>query len=171
MVQIEWCWFHSKIFIFGQVMAKNGAHAHIWAYVFWPIWVNWAENFYGNSGDYYLSIGGEKSKLWCLFFSFDFLATFGGKMGVATTRALNGLGPPNPTKKLGHWVGQPLSWNHFFEISRGEPPPLNEAAKIAIFPELLYLRTHIWSLSALRQQKTLNWAAGLKWFHTKWFHI
>ena len=38
-----------------------------------------------------------------------FLATFGGKMGVATTRALNGLGPPNPTKKLGHWVGQPLS--------------------------------------------------------------
>ena len=24
---------------------------------------NWAEIFYGNSGDYYISIGGEKSKL------------------------------------------------------------------------------------------------------------
>ena len=30
--------FYSKIFIFGQVMVKNGTHAHIWAYVFWPIW-------------------------------------------------------------------------------------------------------------------------------------
>ena len=25
-----------KIFIFNQVMAKNFAHAQIWAYVFWP---------------------------------------------------------------------------------------------------------------------------------------
>ena len=31
-------------------------------------------------------------------------ATFGRKMGVATTRAPNGLGLPNPTKKLAHWV-------------------------------------------------------------------
>ena len=27
-------WFHSKIFIFGQDMAKNGAHAHIWVHTF-----------------------------------------------------------------------------------------------------------------------------------------
>ena len=26
--------FHLNIFIFGQVMAKIGAHAHIWAYIF-----------------------------------------------------------------------------------------------------------------------------------------
>ena len=31
--------------------------------------------FYGNSGDYYLSNDGEKSKLWCLFFIFDFLTS------------------------------------------------------------------------------------------------
>ena len=50
---------------------------------------------------------------------------FGGKMGVATTRAPNGLGPPNPTKKMARWMdllGQPLSRNHVFEILRGEPP-------------------------------------------------
>ena len=51
MVQIEWCWFYFKIFIFGQVMAKNEAHAHFLA--------NWTESFYGSSGDHYLSIGGE----------------------------------------------------------------------------------------------------------------
>ena len=46
-------------------------------------------------------------------------------MGVATTRAPNGLGPPNPTKKLAHWMdllGQQLSRNRVFEIYRGEPP-------------------------------------------------
>ena len=43
-----------KIFIFSQVMAKNGVLAHICV---------WAVNFYGNLGDYYLSIGGAKSKL------------------------------------------------------------------------------------------------------------
>ena len=55
------------------------------------------------------------------YFSFlNFRATFGGKMGVATTRAPNGLGSPNPAKKLVHWVyllGQPLSRNHVFEIT------------------------------------------------------
>ena len=47
-------------------------------------------------------------------------------MGVATTPASNDLGPPNPTKKLTHWVellGQPLSRNHVFVILRGETPP------------------------------------------------
>ena len=54
-----------------------------------------------------------------------FWATFGGKMGVDTTCAPNGLGPSNPTKKLAHWMdllGQPLFRNHVFEIFRGEPP-------------------------------------------------
>ena len=43
---------------------------------------------------------------------------------MATTHTSNGLGPPEPTKKLAHWVellGQLLSWNHFFENFRGEP--------------------------------------------------
>ena len=48
-------------------MAKNGAHAHIWAYAFWPyqLFLGLIELkfFYGNSGDYYLSISGDKSKL------------------------------------------------------------------------------------------------------------
>ena len=42
---------------------------------------------------YYLSIGVKM--LICYFW-----ATFGGKIGVATTRAPYGLGPPNPTRKL-----------------------------------------------------------------------
>ena len=46
-------------------------------------------------------------------------------MSVATTRAHNGPGPPNPTKKLANYVdllGQLLSWNHVFEIFSGETP-------------------------------------------------
>ena len=47
------------------------------------------------------------------YFSISIIwATFGGKMDVATTRAPNGLGRPNPTEKLAHWVDllrQPLS--------------------------------------------------------------
>ena len=36
----------------------------------------------------------------------------GGKMGVATTRAPNGLGPPDPTKKLAPPGGVISSINH-----------------------------------------------------------
>ena len=61
------------------------------------------------------------------YFSFLFFwATFGGKMGLANTHAPNGLGPPDPTKTSAHGVdllGQPLSWNHDFEIFKGNPPP------------------------------------------------
>ena len=70
----------------------------------------------------FMVVSDEKSKLWCLFFIF--WATFGGKMDVATMRASDGLGPPNPTKKLANWVellGQPLFRNHVFEIFRGKP--------------------------------------------------
>ena len=47
-------------------------------------------------------------------------------MRVATMRAPNGLAPPDPTKKLAHWMellGQSLSRNRVFEIFWGEPPP------------------------------------------------
>ena len=37
-----------------------------------------------------------------LIFQFRFLGHFGGKLGVATTRAPYGLGHPNPTKKLAY---------------------------------------------------------------------
>ena len=39
-------------------------------------WTNWAEFFFGNSGNYYLLVGGEKSKVWSLFLIFDFLGHF-----------------------------------------------------------------------------------------------
>ena len=120
MVQIKWCWFHSKMFIFGQGMAKNSVLANIWSYV---VWTDWTETFYGSTGEHYLSIGDEKPELWCLFFIF--WDTFDGKMGVATTRTPNGSGSPNPTKKLIRWVdllGHSLSRNHVFEIFRGEAP-------------------------------------------------
>ena len=50
-----------------------------------------------------------------LFFIVDFWASFGRKMGVATTCAPCGLGPPDPTKTLAYWVdhlGQLQSRNH-----------------------------------------------------------
>ena len=59
---------------------------------------------------------------------FHFWATFGGKMGVATTCTSNGLGPPNLTKKLANFVelfGLPLYRKHVFEIFSSDPPPLN----------------------------------------------
>ena len=49
-----------------------------------------------------------------------FWATFGGKMGVATTRAPMGLGPQDLHKKLLH-LSQPLS-SKCFENSKPEIP-------------------------------------------------
>ena len=62
---------------------------------------NRAEISYGNSGEYYPSIGGENSCFWCFF---ERNTIFGGKMGVATTVAPRGLGPQDPTKNLALWV-------------------------------------------------------------------
>ena len=55
------------------IWPKKGAYAHIWAYVF-----GYNSAIFGPIG---LTI---------------FRTTFGGKMGVATTRAPYGMGPPNP---------------------------------------------------------------------------
>ena len=78
---------------------------------------NCAEIFYGNSGDYYLSIGVKKSRFWALFTIFDFLGP-----------TIRSLGPQNPTKKLTHSVellGYLLSRNHVSKFSDlGPPPPL-----------------------------------------------
>ena len=49
---------------------------------------------------------------------FSFLiswATFGGKMGVVTMRAPNGLGPLNSTKKLTHCTEETFWPNHYLE--------------------------------------------------------
>ena len=59
-----------------------------------------------------------------------FWATFGGKMSLATMRTPNGLGSPNPTKKLAHLylvnlLGKLLSLNHVFDFLGG-PPPLTK---------------------------------------------
>ena len=79
MVQIEWCWFYLKIFIFGQVMAKNVAHAHIWAYIFWLIGL---KVFMGTQETiiYRLVV---RNLSYDAYFS---VLIFWGKMGVATTR-------------------------------------------------------------------------------------
>ena len=98
-----------KIFSCGQKMARM--HAYIWAYIFWANWAGSSETIFYRLVKINLSYNA--------YFSFlKSCATFGGKMGVATTRVPNGLEPPNPTKK-----GQPLSRNHVFEIFRGDPPP------------------------------------------------
>ena len=61
-----------------------------------------------------------KNLSWIAYFSvLLFWVTFGGKMGVAATRAPNDL-----TKKLAHWVDlldQPLSRNYVFEIFKVNP--------------------------------------------------
>ena len=124
MIHIEWCWSHLKIFIFCQVMSKKWRTCPNLSIRFWAI----TQTFFGQLGWKFLwelrrllSID-WLSKLWCLFVSFDFWATFGGKMGVATTRASYGLGPPNPVKNLTHWVellGQSLSWNNVFGAKKG----------------------------------------------------
>ena len=57
---------------------------------------------------------------------FNFWTTFGGKMGVATARVLNDLGPPNPAKNLAHCgnlLGHPQSRSYVLEIVRSEPTP------------------------------------------------
>ena len=79
---------------------------------------NRAEILYGNSGDYHLSIGIEKSRFWALFVIFDFL-------GPDKWRGLTGLGPQNPTKKLTHLVDlldHLLSRNHVSNFSDLGPP-------------------------------------------------
>ena len=99
---------------------------------FWPslshLWANWTEFFMGVQEIviYRLMMKNLSNDVYILVLIFR--ATFGGNMGIATTRALNGLGPPSPTTKLARWMtilGQPLSRNHVFEIFRGEPPLKN----------------------------------------------
>ena len=102
---------------------KNGAHAHIWAYAFFhnsaisgPIGLKF---FMGVQDTIIYRLVMRNLSYNAYFSVLIFWATFGGKMGVATTRAPNGLGPPHPTKKLDHWMellGQPLSRNHVFAI-------------------------------------------------------
>ena len=90
--------------------------------MFWPIVL---KHFMGNQETiiYRLVV---RNRCYDSYFSvLIFWATFGGKMGVATTRAPNGLWPPNPAKKLARWVdlmGPPLSQNYIFEIFIVEPP-------------------------------------------------
>ena len=58
---------------------------------------NLAKKCYEISGDYYLSIGDEKSSIWCFFEKNNI---FGGKMGVKrswASRPDQKLGPPSDT--------------------------------------------------------------------------
>ena len=120
-VQIKWCWFNYKMFIFGQVMAKKwrscpylGICFGLNSVIFVPIGLKFF-------------MGAQKTIIYRLVMrnpSFDAYFSFlifWAKMGVATTRAPNGLGPPKFTKKLADWAdlfGRLLSRNLVFEIFR-----------------------------------------------------
>ena len=128
MVKLKWCWFHSKVFILGQVMVKKWCDAHIWTYCFWPLTQQVLGKLDCNLSwelrrQYYLSVGDKKSNIWIcgLFLIFDFWTPLGQKMGMVTTHARTGPGTPNSTKTLVHLSGQPLSRNHVCENFRGEP--------------------------------------------------
>ena len=74
----------------------------------------------------YLSIGYQKSMLWCLFVNFDFLDRFWPAMGVSGPRDFMGLGPRIPAKILTQLVdllGQLLSPNHVLTFSGLNPSP------------------------------------------------
>ena len=84
------------------------------------IFANRVVFFFGNSGDYYLPIGHEKSWFWCFFGVILFLAE------KWATVSPEGLWSQDPTKKLAHCVkflGQPLSWKLVFKNFGPEPPP------------------------------------------------
>ena len=91
-------WFHLKILIFCQVMAKIGAHAHFWAYrfgnysaIFGPIGLK----FFMATQEaiiYRLVVRNLSYDDYLTFLIFR--AYFGGTIGVANTRALNDLGSP-----------------------------------------------------------------------------
>ena len=73
-----------------------------------------------------------------------FQANFGSKMGVATKHAHNGLGPPNPTKKLARWedlLGQLFSWNRVFKTFRPEPSS-SSLNSVSLSPEFAYGRSY-----------------------------
>ena len=91
-------------------MAKNGPHAHIWttlfvynSAIFGPTRLTF---FMGAQATIFYRLA-MKNPNYVAYVSFlIFWATFGVKMGVATTRATSGLGPPSPnsTRKLGQLV-------------------------------------------------------------------
>ena len=99
----------------------------------WPKWstklTNRVDIFYGNSLDYYPSIGYKKSWFWALFAIFDFWALMGPKKWRGPTDTFMGLRTQNPTKNLTHSVdllGHLLSWNCVSNYSDlwpvGSPP-------------------------------------------------
>ena len=115
MIQIKWCWFHTEISIFGQVVMAKMACMPISGLTFFdhnsailrPIELTFS------MGDYYLSIGDENSKLWSYDAHFYVLlvrATFGGKMELA----LMIWGLQNRPKSWPTWW---TFWaNHYLEI-------------------------------------------------------
>ena len=102
------------------------------------------------------------------YFSFLFFwATFGGKMGVAitATRAPDGLGSPNLTKKFAHCVNLLYYNNRYREIifSKFSGVNLNPHLKFVKLFSALYLYlsiilTQIFDIKVLKHSKH-NWAA------------
>ena len=100
---IQKYWYLTKEWLKYERMPIFG---HTWApYVFGHFWTDCARNFNGNSGDYYLLIGLEKSKLSCLF---SFLI-FGreNKRGHHTGPCRSGAS--NPAKMLAQFSKFPLT--------------------------------------------------------------
>ena len=55
---------------------------------------NRAKKFYGNSGDYHLSIGIEKSRFWALNVIFDLLGPDKGRCPTGTSKPDQKVDPP-----------------------------------------------------------------------------
>ena len=109
-----------------KLWPKNGAHTHIW------------HKFFGYNSAICGLIGlkffmGTEATIIYRFvmknLNYNFIDHFWRENGRGQLNILarNGLGPPNPTKKLGHLLellDQPLSRNYVLEIIRGDTPRL-----------------------------------------------
>ena len=125
MILTEWTWFHWKILILDHVIGQRWRACSYLCIRFFPITqpffsqLGWY--FCGSSGDYYLSIGHDKSRLWNLFYIFDILGHFWRENGRGHHAGPLWPGASNPTKKLSYWVGQLLSRKCVFKESSELP--------------------------------------------------
>ena len=98
---------------------------------------NWAEFFMGVQETDINRLLMRNLSYDAYFSFFYFWATFGGKTGVITTCTLYGLGPPNLTKELAHWVVGWTFWaNYYFEIMFTKFSGVNPHLKSRMYEEI-----------------------------------
>ena len=82
-----------------------------------PFLINWAEIFYGNTGDYYSSIGYKRSLFWALFVIFDFLGRLCRCVKNGVAPQIPGASKPNQkVDPFGGLFGSPVISKSCFQL-------------------------------------------------------